>query len=97
MIQADPARLSQILLNLLSNAVKFTQAGLITLGADVEPPYVHFWVADTGVGLPAGLDFRDIPSMGLQLVDLLVKQLRGSMNIDSRQNGTEFLIQFPAR
>jgi len=53
LIQADAVRLRQILLNLLSNAAKFTQAGHIALGAAVEPPYIHLWVSDTGIGIPA--------------------------------------------
>lgn len=91
-----------IINELVSNALKHAFPGqrhgeIVIRCNDDERGRITLVVADTGVGLPAGLDFRDIPSMGLQLVDLLVKQLRGSMNIDSRQNGTEFLIQFPAR
>ena len=51
LLQADPLRLRQILLNLLSNAQKFTQHGQIILGVEVQPPYVHIWVADTGSGI----------------------------------------------
>jgi len=50
-IAADPVRLRQILLNLLSNAAKFTERGEITLGAEVAPPRLHLWIADTGVGI----------------------------------------------
>ncbi len=51
LIKADAIRLRQILINLLSNAKKFTEKGSITLGADIEPPYLHFWVKDTGRGI----------------------------------------------
>ncbi len=50
-IRADRVRLRQVLLNLLSNARKFTQAGQIVLGAEVAPPYIHFWISDTGWGI----------------------------------------------
>ena len=53
LIQADPVRLRQILLNLLANARKFTRSGHILLGAAVEPPRLHIWIEDTGVGIPA--------------------------------------------
>lgn len=52
-IEVDPVRLRQVLLNLLANAQKFTQEGHITLGVEVEPPYIHFWVEDTGSGISA--------------------------------------------
>src|SRR5439155_9918305 len=57
-IHADPVRLRQILLNLLSNALKFTPTGQITLGAEVEPPHLHLWVQDTGMGIPIDLQER---------------------------------------
>lgn len=55
-VQADPAKLRQILLNLLSNAVKFTPAGgLIRLtarpGSLDDRPAVEFAVSDTGIGI----------------------------------------------
>lgn len=59
-IEADAARVRQILGNLLSNAVKFTPpGGRITVGArlaqdDPVKPATHcmMWVADTGIGIP---------------------------------------------
>ncbi len=51
LLQADPLRLRQILLNLLSNAHKFTRHGHITLGVELQPPFVHIWVEDTGSGI----------------------------------------------
>lgn len=51
LIKADAVRLRQILINLLSNANKFTETGSITLGASVEPPHLHIWVQDTGMGM----------------------------------------------
>ncbi len=50
-IRADAVRLRQIILNLLSNAKKYTEKGEITLGAEVAPPQIHFWVTDTGLGI----------------------------------------------
>ena len=54
-IQSDPTRLRQILLNLMGNAVKFTEAGGVTLKADMirdnSADMLRFQVADTGIGL----------------------------------------------
>jgi two-component sensor histidine kinase len=50
-------------------------------------------VADNGVGLPPKIDFRRPNSLGLQLVDTLVDQLDGTIELD-RKNGTQFKIKF---
>ncbi|HEX3011640.1 MAG TPA: PAS domain S-box protein [Syntrophomonadaceae bacterium] len=57
-IMVDPLKLRQILLNLLYNAVKFTNEGIITLQADVNPnsegdTCLTISVTDTGIGVPA--------------------------------------------
>jgi signal transduction histidine kinase/DNA-binding LacI/PurR family transcriptional regulator/AraC-like DNA-binding protein/ActR/RegA family two-component response regulator len=57
-IRADAVRLRQILFNLMSNAVKFTEKGVITLSAEVVPPYLRFSVADSGPGIPADMRER---------------------------------------
>jgi len=52
LIQADPARLTQVLHNLLSNALRHTPAGgRITVSAGTVPGYVAISVADTGEGI----------------------------------------------
>jgi PAS domain S-box-containing protein len=58
-IEADPARVRQIVDNLVSNAVKFTYpGGRVTIGATMlrdegEQPQMHcaIWVEDTGIGI----------------------------------------------
>lgn len=59
-IRSDETRLRQVLLNLLSNAVKFTEAGEVTVRAEVataptrtgDPYEIRFSVQDTGIGIP---------------------------------------------
>jgi len=50
-IEADPIRLSQVLLNLIHNAVKFTDKGYITIRIQREPNNILFEVHDTGIGI----------------------------------------------
>ena len=58
-IEADPARMRQILNNLVSNAVKFTYpGGSITIGANLlrdgegqASMHCAIWVEDTGIGI----------------------------------------------
>lgn len=50
-------------------------------------------VSDNGVGFPKDLDFRGTESLGLQLVNTLVAQLEGTIELD-RSGGTAFKITF---
>lgn len=50
-------------------------------------------VADDGVGLPEGFDVRDTPSLGLQLVNTLARQLGGNVRVGDCA-GAEFSITF---
>jgi len=50
-VEADPARLWQVLANLLSNSIKFTDEGEIRIAARESDGAVEFSVADTGCGI----------------------------------------------
>jgi PAS domain S-box-containing protein len=54
----DPGRLRQVLVNLVGNALKFTEHGEVVVRVEVKEKgpgevYLHFAVADTGIGIPA--------------------------------------------
>ena len=50
-------------------------------------------VADNGKGIPEEIEFQNADSLGLQLVNILVEQLDGCMEL-KRNHGTEFIIWF---
>ncbi len=52
-------------------------------------------VSDNGIGIPEKIDFESSDTLGLQLVNLLVDQLEGTVEL-KRDNGTEFVIKFSA-
>jgi signal transduction histidine kinase len=111
LIRADAVRLRQILLNLLSNARKFTERGQVALGAEVAPPYVHFWVSDTGWGISPEQHERIFEpfvsiendkrisggiGLGLSITRHLVALHGGKMNLDSEiGKGSTFHFYIP--
>jgi two-component system sensor histidine kinase/response regulator len=59
----DVGRLRQVIINLVGNAIKFTERGEVTLRIEVEESeeefaMLHFFVADTGIGIEAGSQER---------------------------------------
>jgi len=57
---------------------------------------VSLSVSDNGVGVPDDIESRKSASLGLSLVDALVRQVRGELKLH-KDNGTRFDITFPRR
>jgi len=95
--QAIPCGL--ILNELVTNALKYAYppgAGgeiLVELGENAAG-LVTVSVADRGVGLPEGFDWQNSKSMGLPIVDLLTKQIAGTLHVRTNP-GAAFTIEFP--
>lgn len=90
-----------IINELVSNSLKYAfpenRNGRITVRftSNSEQNYT-LSVADDGVGLPPELELSRLKSLGLQLVNDLVRQLTGSIVIESAP-GSGFSICFPAK
>ncbi len=87
-----------IINELVSNALKhaFPQgtAGDIAIQMQKrEGNSIVLTVSDSGTGFPENVDFRNSPSLGLTLVNSLVQQLDGTIELD-RSAGTRFTIRF---
>ncbi|AKB37148.1 sensory transduction histidine kinase [Methanosarcina siciliae C2J] len=49
-------------------------------------------ISDNGTGISDNVDMENSDSLGLQLVNILVEQLEGEMEV-KREKGTEFTIK----
>ncbi len=49
---ADREKIYAILTNLIKNAIKFTENGSIEFGCKSDGTFLHFFVSDTGIGIP---------------------------------------------
>jgi PAS domain S-box-containing protein len=97
--QAIPCALivNELISNVLKHAFPGGRRGEVAVEAGwAAPGVLRLSVADTGVGFPAGVDFRNTDTLGMQLVCSLTTQLRGTVTLD-RAGGTRFVIEFPAR
>jgi PAS domain S-box-containing protein len=109
LVQANAARLEQVLTNLLSNAVKFTEAGRVRLRAWSEGEYLLVSVSDTGIGIaPEHLElifqeFRRVEpkgrrtggtGLGLAISRRLVELMGGMIQVQSAPGeGSTFTVQ----
>lgn len=103
MLDLDQAIPCGLMLNeLISNSLKYAfpdeRPGEIRvrLGATADG-HVELVVGDNGIGLPADLNFRTTKFLGLQLINILARQLLGSVELQNREAGTEFHVRFPLR
>ncbi|MBI5459317.1 response regulator [Methanobacterium sp.] len=97
MLDIDAAIPCGLIINeLLTNAVKHAFPGTsegeisVEFGLDNHENNVLI-IKDNGVGLSPSIKFKESGTMGFQLVNTLVNQLKGSI-ILSRDNGTTFQI-----
>jgi PAS domain S-box-containing protein len=97
-IGLDTAIICGLIVNeLLTNSIKhaFTgrQSGCITIDFQFKGDQHILTVSDDGIALPENIGPGQSSSFGMQLIDVFIKQLNGSLEI-GRQKGTKFLIQF---
>ncbi|RJR38420.1 MAG: GAF domain-containing protein [Desulfobacteraceae bacterium] len=65
----------------------------VDLRRDIEQK-IKLTVGDNGIGLPKGIQLWNCESLGLKLVKVLVKQIRGAIQQLGENGGAEFLITF---
>jgi len=98
-VQANSARLAQVLTNLIANAIKFTERGSIIVGAMDDGERVRFSVADTGIGIAPEQqrvlfqEFRQIENehtrrhsgtgLGLAISQQLMQLMGGMLTVES--------------
>jgi PAS domain S-box-containing protein len=99
-------RCGLIINELMSNALKYAfpngRSGEVSLGVQaISADQICLTVQDDGVGLPPGLDLSQTNSLGLRLVRILTRKLKGTLEIrptdPQNQLGTRFCIAFPLR
>ncbi|MBI9108934.1 MAG: sensor histidine kinase [Spirochaetales bacterium] len=91
-----PQRL--IVTELVSNALKHAfldgRQGKITVVLSVRRgETIVLKVSDTGIGFPHEYDFKNADTLGLTLVNSLVSQLRGTLEVRD-DGGTVIIIEF---
>ena len=87
-----------IISELVSNSLKYAfpnnKIGEISVNINSHNDEFELTIKDSGIGLPENIDFKNVTkSLGLRLVNMLVNQLDGSIELD-KTDGTKFHIKF---
>jgi PAS domain S-box-containing protein len=84
---------------LITNCMKYAfigrDQGEILVKARTDAGLAEIMIIDDGVGLPEGFALGKMGGFGLRLVEILVRQLDGSLSFENNQ-GSRFTIRFPA-
>jgi PAS domain S-box-containing protein len=97
--QAVPCGLvaNELIANALKHGFPGAHSGEITISTRKdEKNVVELTVSDTGVGMPDGFEFGKDNGLGLQLIELLVDQIGGTLRVDT-SGPTTFVITFAIR
>jgi two-component sensor histidine kinase len=91
-----------VISELLSNSLKYAFSDDGGGGGEVCVQFrsldngrLELTVSDNGIGLPSDLNLKNPDTLGLRLVNMLVQQLGGTVEIESKK-GTAFRIAFAA-
>ncbi|MBN1533002.1 MAG: hypothetical protein JXA20_10095 [Spirochaetes bacterium] len=84
---------NEIATNAMKHAFAGRYSGALEIRFDREGPWRILRIADNGIGMTPGMENGSSRSLGMTLINSLVKQLRGEMDI-STDRGTAFTIRF---
>ena len=84
---------NELLTNSLKHAFPGQRKGMVRISLTQENGTWRYLCYDDGIGFPPGLDFKNTESLGMQLVNGLVRQILGTITMQ-REEGTGFEIVF---
>jgi len=85
--------INELVSNSLKHAFPGKRKGEVCVSLKTYDDDYELIVSDNGIGLPDDIDYKNTDGLGLQLVNNLVNQMDGVIDLD-RSQGTKFTISF---
>jgi len=86
--------MNELVTNALRHGFKNRNRGALSVEMVREDSGISIAVEDDGVGLPADFDLGRVSTLGLQIVTMLVNQLRGGFIVESA-HPARFRLRLP--
>lgn len=86
--------INEVITNSLKYAFPDESLGIINISFKKEEDKYCLIYSDNGIGIKDKIDFENIDSLGLRLVYLLTKQLKGKLEVVQSERGLQFIIKF---
>ncbi len=87
--------INEIVSNSLKHGFKGRKEGKITIGLDETDDEYILSARDDGCGLPADFDVTSLDSLGIKLINVLTRQMRGTIEIETGGPGSSFTFHIP--
>ncbi len=87
---------NELLTNVFKHAFPDNRSGALSVHFTKTDGTYTLTIKDNGIGLPKGFDYKDTGTLGLQLVNVLTRQLRGTLQIKS-DKGVEAVVTFKTK
>jgi two-component sensor histidine kinase len=85
--------LNELITNSMKYAFKNSSGGMIRITAERKDNEITITYCDNGIGLPETVSLETSTGFGMQLISMLVSQIKGTIEI-TRDHGTGFVIRF---
>ncbi|MDA3939705.1 MAG: PAS domain S-box protein [Spirochaetia bacterium] len=83
--------INELITNSMKYAYKNRQSGELSISINLKDNNIIIIVEDNGIGLPQNFDIKTSSGFGMKLIQMLVIQMDGNIEIE-RKNGTKFII-----
>ena len=86
--------ISELITNSLKHAFNETKKGIISIELHKMNNHFTLIISDNGKGIPPNINYKKTKTLGLQLVNMFVHQLKGTIELNTKKE-TTFTITFP--
>ncbi|MDR8394113.1 GAF domain-containing protein [Aliifodinibius sp. S!AR15-10] len=87
--------LNELLVNIFKHGFEGMDKGRILIDLRRDSDQVKLDISDNGVGLPDDFEVRSGKTIGMWIIDVMLKKLDGTIEFENNDDGSHFQLTFP--